>query len=538
MLSAKIWSTRVFPNQKIGNFSVDCPRGLSPIPELGGDLAAEPTCRVPWISFFEDYFGISPRPESADAESNGRAPVVQLRSSAIARSGLHHASGLTVIIRPGARHVNRFRVVQNHPAIWPLQIGDDIAFEGSYTPLRREDLIPLVKDESNNISVALQERPPRAVVYGFDPISALASDTRDDRNPDVTGANANWIAPISSSVVWSSPFIFWKGLWPADVAPLVYSIDTEGAVAYFDRSLDRCVWASKRRIVLNRRDMKVAFSVSTAVKRLEREGLVGTFHIDLNGVLDAVDEAVLAETGRFHDLALHVPRIGTHEAWKTLIKDDVAVEQSIREALAILSRIAEHRVIGFRYASWHRLPSTHDVLDKVSVGYDSSVFAHPPFLTRPFRLFSHFTGEPLGLWEFPCLDVTGAVKAGVPLWRGFRTRRKLTLRVLEFLDACALRQGIAVLCDHDMIMGAALGHIHGTWRRDWISSRRILQKAGRCVRRKSLRPVRAAEFYDWWSWSRAIRFKIEPIIEKRRQSQQVVIRLQGPEDSADKRTAI
>ena len=65
---------------------------------------------------------------------------------------------------------------------------------------------------------------------------------------------------------------------------------------------------------------------------------------------------------------------------------------------------------------------------------------------------------------------------------------------------------MAVLCDHDTALGAARGHVHGTWRLDALGLSRVLHLAGSLARKGHLKPLRGSEFLGWWKITREARF--------------------------------
>ena len=462
---------------------------------------------VPWTWFFRDYYGQDPQPIDSNHDWRTGATTIALVGGA---NHINPNATLTAVdAGDEARHV--FRVLERHPALGQLAEGIKIPFCGRFEPFQIDGFRPLLEDQDGHGGVFVRSSPTKSVVYGFDPIQSLWWDSRNDREAASSSQNANWISLLIRSITWAAPFISWKGFWPSDIPPLIYSIDTEAGSGYYDPGSRSCVWAVGRRFASRRLDMKTQFSVRTAARRLERRGLIGSFFVDLNAVRDQEDWLALAEIGRDHDISLHMPRIGNHEAWKQLVTNRDATRKALKEAIDVLT----HRTgppVGFRYPSWHRESNTHDSLAIMNLGYDSSSLAHPPFLVVPYRMFSSTSGEPLDLWEFPCVEAIGAVKAGPSPLKGARTRRRLAVEIQRYIETCADFGGLAVLCDHDMALGAARGHVHGTWRLDPHGLRSILRTAQQMTKSSRLRPMRGSEFLRWWTGTRQIR--LEPRCER------------------------
>jgi len=102
--------------------------------------------------------------------------------------------------------------------------------------------------------------------------------------------------------------------------------------------------------------------------------------------------------------------------------------------------------------------------------------------------------------------VIDAVKAGPRRLIGLRTRRRRGEELNEYLTSTARESFMAVLCDHDTALGAARGHVHGTWRLDTVGLSRVLRLAGRLAGKGRLRPSRGSEFFSWWKITREARF--------------------------------
>ncbi len=461
-----------------------------------------------WVSFFRDYCGQDPTILSAKPDQSVRPTVVALVDT---MGDLESGSSIAIAHVGGEeRHV--FRVVETHPALGPIARGIEIPFRGGVRPVQIDGFRPLIVDEEGRACVSVSPPPRRTVAFGFDPIYSLCQDTREDSDAASAATNANWIPVMLHMFAWAAPFAVWKSFWPADVPPLIYTVDTEAGSGYYDPARGSCTWSIGRRFARNRLDMKTEMSVKKAAERLERHGLVGSFFVDLNAVRDEPDRTALRDVARHHDVSLHLPRIGDHEAWKRTASDSAATQVALKEAVVMLAREIG-QPIGFRYPSWYRKPDTHDLVAGVGLGYDSSSLAHPPFLVVPYRMFSSATGEPLDLWEFPCREVIGAVKASSSLWLGWRTRGRHCGEIRRYLRSCADLSSLVVMCDHDMALGASRRHVHGTWRLDARRLRTILQAAGRTTKSGRLRPMRGSDFLRWWTSTRQIRLesRSEPI---------------------------
>lgn len=482
-------------------FSITLPYYLDPQIHLF-DSDSSGLRTLPWIWFFRDYCGQDPTPVSEKPNESSPQTTVALVDTI--RDWKTKPSLAVARGRGMERHL--FRIVERHPALGSLVEGSKIPFDGGFEPVQVDGYIPLIADEKGRPCVSVSPSPGRAVLFGFDPIYSLWHSSRVDLDAASTATNVNWIPVLLRAFTWTAPFAVWKGLWPGDIPPVIYTVDTEAGSGYYDRGHGCCVWSVGRKFARNRLDMKTESSVRTAARRLERYGLVGSFLVDLNAVLDDKDLAALKEVGRQHDVSLHLPRIGDHEAWKRTATDQESTRAALRDAVRSLTREIG-QPLGFRYPSWYRTSSTHDLIAEVGLGYDSSSFAHPPFLVVPYRMFSSLTGEPLDLWEFPCREVIGAVKAGPKFWEGFRTRGRHAAEIRQYVRSCADASGLIVMCDHDMALGAARRHVHGTWRLDAFRSRSILRTFHKMTISRKIRPVRGSDFLRWWTSTRRIRLE-------------------------------
>jgi len=504
------WYVRRLPGEEIPPFLVESGRAsdfdvhiVDDTPDVGKTLA--------WSAFFEDYFGVTPH-QISPTSSESLQPASEVR---LTRNRLCHGlrSSLIVVQSDAPPRAHSFQILRNHPVTFPLRVGTRIPFRGACLPIDDEGMTSLVANEEGQPVVACRERKPLSVVFGFDPISALWEATRNDDGPQNAGVNGNWIWPMLRSFIWSSPTSVWKGFWPDGIPPILYTIDAEAAVKYFNAKMGKCVWAATRPRAHRPIDTKLSESLRTSVGRLDRYGLIGTFYIDLNAVMDSSDQISILETNAVHDVALHVPVIGTHEDWKALVRDPEATSKSLQQATNILSSLTRSPVKGFRCASWYRTSSTHDLVAQAALGYDSSTFAVEPFLTVPYRLFAASTGERLPLWELPCRQVDQVANRGRFLAKGVRTRWRLLRLVRAHLTACGTQGTMAVLSDHDMTIGSAYRHVHGSWRPSRRGLRAIMRAAYRQATSNRLKPMRGRDFLAWWEATRAVTFQIQESVD-------------------------
>lgn len=498
------WYARVLPGAMAPPFAAEL--GTE---DLEVSLAVDSHARrrtMPWLWFFRDYCGVIPHvlePESPTESRNGNVLLTDsFHADAVA--------SLVVVQAEGDTRAHTFRVRDKHPVTYPLAPGSTIPFWGVVRALDNNHLRPLLVDADGATVMGCVSGPRPRVVLGFDPITALWEDAQRDTSASAAGINANWVYVLLRSFIWSSPLSLWKGLWPNDVPPLIYSVDVEAAVTYFDRDKRVCVWSAGRPRARHRQDTKLEESLRTSVRRLRTHAIIGTFHLDLNSVTDEADVRALRDDTDEHDIAFHAPAIGTHQDWKVLVEDPRETLVALRDGKKALESWVQRPVRGFRYPAWHRLSSTHDLVAEVGLGYDSSTFAHSPFLTIPYRLVHSAAERPLALWEFPCVAIDGAVNAGPLRLRGLRTRMRNIRRAVAFLESCADNQTMVVICDHDMALGAAVGHRHGTWRLNDRGLRTILRTVEREAAAQRLRPTRGSDFLAWWEASRKASFRVVP----------------------------
>ena len=471
-------------------------------------ILIEPSRReagVPWSWLFRDYLGFEPTVVGGgNAFSPGGSACVRLAGTA---SPIAPTEGPSVICLSGpeADTLHSLHIVRRHPATAPFAAGEVVPFRGGCHPLHVKGLLPLVTDEHGQVVCGALDSPARSVVLGFDPVEALWHDSRLDAGPLEAALNGNWIMPILGAIVWASDVIAWKGLWPEGIPPLLYSVDVEAATSYFDVGEGRCVWAVNRHHARRPQDTKLSDAIDMCMTRLGHARLLGTFHIELNAVYDEEDRGALKRADRQHDVAFHMPRLGGHEAWTGVMGDSTQVEAACRGGLRELEGIVDHQARGFRNPSWRRAAATHDGVAAAGLGYDSSSFAQPPFAAVPHRMFSSERGEPLDLWEFPCVEVIGIVKAGPSRLKGLRSRRRNRSGLEAYIRSSAQHGGLVVLADHDMALGAAPRHVHGNWRLDPAGQRWLLRAAQRDVARNGHQVMRGRDLLSWWAQTRDLR---------------------------------
>jgi len=492
------WTSRVRIGEELPTLRLRTPEPTTPSPRIVLQ-GVDAYYALPWVWFLRDYVGL-------DAEVSTQHGRDSLSIVLTRDPPAEPPHGTLVVLEPqGDPAWHLLRPANAGRGIFPT--GDaPIPYRGPLRLLDGGPLRPLLVETSGRPTGLIQDGAAGTIILGFDPLRALWHDAREDSSAEEAATNGNWIAAVMRLILWISPFIVWKGLWPDDAPPLLYSVDVEAGASYFDAKTGRCSWAATRPRARSPQDTKMENSLGTSMRRLEHHGLIGTFHIDLNAVVDDKDRAVIREAATKHDVAFHLPGIGGHAAWPALIADPLATRRALEEGMKTLSGWAGAPVIGNRYASWKRIPTTHDVVAAVGLGYDSSSLAHPPFHTVPYRMFVSATGDPLDLWEFPCVEVIGAVKAGPRPLRGARTRRRRTRGIAEFIAASARSSSMVVLCDHDMSLGADRGHVHGTWRLDPRGLSRVLRAAARRASSGGLRPMRGSDFHRWWTATRAVLF--------------------------------
>ena len=490
-----VFTCRVHPGESPPGLRVAAVDRHRPVPSIiSQDLDASRV--VPWTWFFRDFVGFEPERSEATGDIG---PVITLAREEVSEGNL------VVLAGEGESSLHSFRFVDDAEAPSSVR-GLLFPFQGPSREVTKEGFRPLLVDATGRSVAVVRYSPRPRLVLGFDPLVALWQDTRTDQKAESAAINTCWTALMMEILIWCTPFILWKGIWPDDVPPLIYSVDVEAGALYFDADSGRCSWAVGRPTVRQPADVKLEHSLSKAMERLERRGLVGTFHIDLNAVRDERDQVVLRDASVRHDIAFHLPRVGGHEAWAALLRDADQVQRVLEEGVQALAEIKGGPVVGNRYGSWLRTSATHDVVAALGLGYDSSSLAHRPFWTIPYRMAASGTGRHLDLWEFPCVEVIDVVKAGPHRLVGLRTRRRRGGELREYLISAARESFMAVLCDHDTALGAARGHVHGTWRLDALGLSRVLHLAGSLARKGHLKPLRGSEFLGWWKITREARF--------------------------------
>lgn len=463
-------------------------------------------CAGPWVAFLADYLGLKAEVTPiANAEPDSFGPTV-----VITRGDFNERLPTGLVVREGSDEIasEELRVVEGHPALGCLRLGDRIPYHGPTTKVTGAGIMGLVQDSTGNTVLGASARG--SVLWGFDPLASLRRDSMGDDSPDKAARNSNWIQPLMSSVFWAAKICVVKGLWPGGIPPIIYSVDAEAGSVYFDPSSGVCTWAASHPLTLDKMDTKIERSVAKGTRRLEYWGLAGTFHVDMTTLRDAGDWAILKRINSNHEIAMHLPPGVDHERWRSLIEDLQALGRNLRAGKAELERRMLQEVTGIRYASWRRNSSTHDVAAKAGFTYDSSSFACPPYTTVPFRLFAHEDGSPLNIWELPCVEVIGAVKAGSVPGRGFWARYRAVAILRRLLESAIAHGGLVVLCDHDMALGGSPFHIHGTWRVDLVEQTRVLAMLSAAARRRKVQSVTASQFMGWWRTTRRATIDFDP----------------------------
>jgi len=490
-----VWTCRVDPGDSPPVLRVMASGRQSPVPSIiSRDVDA--SCVVPWTWFFRDFVGLEP--ERSKGIADDHCVITLSRDESCEGS-------LVVIDGEGESSLCTFRLANDAEGPSALR-GLSFPFHGPCREVKKEGFRPFLVDASGRTVAAFRYTPRPRLVLGFDPLVGLWHDARADEMAESAAINGCWTALMMQILIWSTPFIVWKGLWPDDTPPLIYSVDVEAGALYFDAKAGRCSWALGRPTARHPADTKLENSLRTAIERLERRDLVGTFHIDLNAVLDERDRVVVRDTSVRHDIAFHLPLIGGHEAWVALVKDPLRTQRALAEGVRTLNELSGGPVVGNRYGKWIRTSATHDAVASAGLGYDSSSLARRPFWTIPYRMAAWETGTYPDLWEFPCVEVIDAVKAGPRRLIGLRTRRRRGGELREYLVSAAQESFMAVLCDHDTALGAARGHVHGTWRLDPVGLSRVLRLAGHLAGQGHLRPMRGSDFLRWWKIAREARF--------------------------------
>ena len=310
-------------------------------------------------------------------------------------------------------------------------------------------------------------------------------------------------------------------MYKDDRVPIIYSIDTEASLSYFNASKQICSYCEDYGST-DCKNTKMEKCLITAAERLETFGAIGTFHIDTGGIYDEKDKNAIRAVNKKHDISLHIGGDGIHSKWGENIGNDRYITDNLCDRISKLKDIIPTEIRGIRYPSWVRIPSTHDILHELDLGYDTSSFAYAPFASIPFRMYSNSKNEPLDLWELPCKEVIDVVK-NQPNNIKRKIRKKSAIYESEkYVEQSYRNQGIIVLADHDMSIGTNPEHIHGTWHFDNSAFEKMMNYCYDLKRFKDLWVVSGNEFIEWYSFVRNMKIKKFEVIKNENVCEYVV----------------
>jgi len=352
----------------------------------------------------------------------------------------------------------------------------------------------------------------KVIYLSFDPVYITGSDSRKDQGVKELSKHSNLLHLAISAIICASSAIFSKGLYKEDKVPIIYSIDTEASLSYFNPTKNMCSHCELYGGT-DCDDTKMEKCLIRAAERLENFGAVGTFHIDTGGIYDEKDRDALRSVSEKHNISLHMGGDGNHFTWMDNVGNNKYVLENLLDGISTLESIVHKKILGLRYPSWVRTPSTHDILHELDLDYDTSSLACPPFASIPFRMYSNSKNEPLELWELPCREVIGIVKHKPDNVKD-KFRKKIAIyEIKRYVEQAYKHQGIVVLADHDMSIGTNPKHIHGTWQFDNSAFTEMMNYCYDIKRFKDLWVVTGSEFINWYSFVRNLKVQEFKIIQ-------------------------
>lgn len=354
----------------------------------------------------------------------------------------------------------------------------------------------------------------KIIYLSFDPVCMSGSDSRIDQGVNKLSKNSNLLHLARSAIIHASNSIFSKGLYKEEKVPIIYSIDTEASLSYYNASKKKCSHCELYGGGTDCEDTKMDKCLLKAAERLENFGAIGTFHIDTGGIYDINDQDAIKYVSKKHDISLHMGGNGDHSIWKKEVENDKYIMENLSNGKSILESIIQKQIFGIRYPGWIRTPSTHDILQELRLGYDTSSFAHPQYASLPFRMYRYSRNEPLDLWELPCIEVLEVVKHKPDDVKS-KIRKKIAIHgIKQYVKQSYKHKGLIVLADHDMSIGTNPEHIHGTWQFDIIAFAEMMNYSYDFKRFEDLWVVTGSEFIKWYSYVRNLTFKEFKIIKK------------------------
>lgn len=342
----------------------------------------------------------------------------------------------------------------------------------------------------------------KIIQFSFDPIYSLGVDSRIDDSVDKSAVHSNFLHLVISSIIYVSKCILTKGLYKEDKIPIIYSVDVEASVSYYDYLTSKCSSAGSKEP-----DTKMEFCLPKSAERLEKYNAMGTFHITTAGIYDRNDETALKNVDLRHDISLHMGGDGNHFSWGENTENGNYIFNNLNEGIAKLQKILKRKITGIRYPSWKRSGITHNVVNQLGLVYDTSSYSHAPYALIPYRMYSYSECKPLELWELPCKEMINIVK-GLPTGLKGKLRKILAISdIKNYVNQAYNHNSIIVLADHDMSIGANTQHLHGTWQFDIGSFNKIMRFCYHNKKFEKLWVTTGNEFINWYSHVRNISIK-------------------------------
>lgn len=357
----------------------------------------------------------------------------------------------------------------------------------------------------------------KIIRFSFDPVHILGTDSRIDEDVKRSAVHSNFLHLVLSSIIDVSKLILMKGLYKENRIPIIYSVDVEASVDYYDSIAGKCSSSGSKEP-----DTKMEFCLPNSARRLEEHNARGTFHVTTSGIYDKKDEAALKNVDSRHDISIHMGGDGNHSIWGENIRDPDYIFNNLSDGISILQKILNRKITGIRYPGWKRSEITHDIINRVGLMYDTSSYTHAPFASIPYRMYSYSDCRPLELWELPCREMINVVK-GLPA--GFKGKLGKLLVISNFnnyINQAYLHKGIIVFADHDMSIGTNPFHVHGTWQFDICSFRKIMRYCYQNKKFENLCITTGNEFITWYSQVRNILFNEFKILKKENGSEFII----------------
>lgn len=351
--------------------------------------------------------------------------------------------------------------------------------------------------------------------FAFDPIYQVYNDSRFDQGKYHLSRNANFLQIAISALQWASKVIIIKGIYKDDKIPVLYSIDTEASVNYYDIKKKKCLHCIDKNVVDDCMDLKMEKCLLNAAARLENFGARGTFHMDTGGMYDKKDAKAIELLRSKHDISVHQGKDGQHKNWHKNISNTKYIFDNLSDCITKLKQITKNNVYGIRYPGWVRVPNTHDIVANLDLKYDTSSVSHSPFAAIPFRFFSNSNNEPLDLFELPCIEIGSALNRRVKPPFSKIVNILTVQKVKDNIKQAYEHKGIIVLMDHDMTIGANPGHIHRTVQFNNDSFKKIMSYCYNPELFPDIWITTGSEFIMWYSMVRNLKISSFEIIRNK-----------------------